>query len=267
MSELHHAMKEIHYVDREIQDRNRVNELHPVSKLFVTISYLIAVVSFSKYQLLDLLAMGIYPLVMSIWYDISFKRCATRLRVVFFFVFIMGIVNPFFDRVPIIKVGSLLITGGMISMLTLWMKTILAVFAGYILMEMTSMEEICYGLQRLHVPALFITVLSLIYRYLILMLKEVDKVTTAYKMRATNQKGIHYRAWGSLVGYLMLRTIDRGQIVYESMTLRGFQGAFPATEAIYKKGASTLFVILWMGAFIGLRLFPVFEIVGNLLMR
>ena len=48
----------------------------------------------------------------------------------------------------------------------------------------------------------------------------------AYSLRAPGQKGIHFRVWGSLVGMLLLRSMDRSETVYQSMTLRGFQGDF-----------------------------------------
>ena len=43
---------------------------------------------------------------------------------------------------------------------------------------------------------------------------------TAYALRAPGEKGIHFRAWGSLLGQLLLRSVDRAQLVYESMLLR-----------------------------------------------
>ena len=66
----------------------------------------------------------------------------------------------------------------------------------------------------------------LIERYFYIMGEEADRIVTAYKLRAPKQKGIHYSAWGTLVGMWLIRSMDRAGIVYESMLLRGFKGDF-----------------------------------------
>ena len=51
-------------------------------------------------------------------------------------------------------------------------------------------------------------------------------MTDAYSLRAPGQTGLHYKVWGTMVGQLLLRSMDRAQIVYDSMMLRGYQGEF-----------------------------------------
>lgn len=87
----------------------------------------------------------------------------------------------------------------------------------------------------------------------------------AYKLRAPGQKGIHFKVWGSFLGLLLLRSMDRAQTVYESMLLRGYQGEIRGREFRGSKGRSVLYVCLWTAALLFLRLVPVFEIVGNFL--
>lgn len=48
----------------------------------------------------------------------------------------------------------------------------------------------------------------------------------AYLLRAPGQNGIHISAWGSFLGQLLLRSMDRAQELYSSMRLRGFNGEF-----------------------------------------
>ena len=79
------AIREIHHVDREKGSCSRNNALHPVVKLFITILYMLLVVSVGNYNPAGLLYLLVYPLAMMILYDISFCRCARRLKVVFFF--------------------------------------------------------------------------------------------------------------------------------------------------------------------------------------
>lgn len=52
------------------------------------------------------------------------------------------------------------------------------------------------------------------------------EVVQAYELRAPGQKGIHFKVWGSLMGQMLLRSMDRAEVIYESMCLRGFDGVF-----------------------------------------
>lgn len=112
-------------------------------------------------------------------------------------------------------------------MITLILKGLYAVAAAYLLMVTTPMEDLCRALRKLHVPSVLVTVIMLIYRYLSVFLEEVAKIRTAYSMRAPGQKGIHFKVWGSLAGMLLLRSMDRSEAVYQSMSLRGYRGEFP----------------------------------------
>lgn len=264
MSKVNQAIREIHHIDDQTLARDRMKSIHPVAKLLVTVVYMVFVVSHKKYDIGGMLPLVIYPLVMMILLDISISRGIKRLKVAFFFVFMMGIANVFFDKQVLFTFAGISVTGGMISMITLWIKALFTVAAVYILMEITSMVSICYALCNLKVPKVLVTAFMLTYRYLVLMLKEVDRVMTAYSMRAPGQKGVHMKAWGSLAGNMLLRTIDRGQRVYECMVMRGFDGAFYLQEKIETLTPSVLYVGVWCVVLTILQFLPVFELVGRI---
>ena len=149
-------------------------------------------------------------------------------------------------------------------MITLILKGFFAIISSYLLITTTSIEDICYALKLLHIPNTLITVFMLIYRYIMVFLKEVEKIWIAYSLRAPKQKGVNFKAWGSMIGSLMIRSIDRAQIIYESMELRGFNpdNFFVRSQKLNKYG-----VIYFVGMCVMLviiRFVPIFEIIGNL---
>ena len=86
----------------------------------------------------------------------------------------------------------------------------------------------------------------------------------AYTLRAPGQKGIHVSAWGSFLGQLLLRSMDRAQQLYESMQMRGFRGEFYyASEEPYQK-KDALYLLLWMTVFLLLRFVNLSELLGNI---
>ena len=124
MSQLSRGKLEIRDMDRLAAQESVVHSLHPLSKLLVTFIYIAVVVSFPKYDLSGLTAMVLYPVLMFQLADIPVRQCFYKLRVVMPLVCAVGIVNPFLDHTPVMQLGSLTVTGGVLSMITLMMKGI-----------------------------------------------------------------------------------------------------------------------------------------------
>jgi len=228
--------------------------IHPLPKLLVTILFLLLTVSFGKYDLPGLLKMGIYLVAAFVLGGISVKLLVKRMKLVLALVCLVGIANPFFDREMLFMVGSLKVTGGMISAVTLMVKGVYCVSASYLLMVTTRMEDLCYALRKLHVPKTFVTILMLVYRYIIVLLKELERMTDAYALRAPGQKGVHYKAWGTMVGQLLLRSMDRAQTVYDSMRLRGYCGEFYLRCKKTAGMGDYLYGIGWSAALLAVRI-------------
>lgn len=248
--------------------RNRwLNRIHPLAKLLVTFFYIGTVVSYDKYNLPGVLSMALYPMVVMILGEVSFVRCLERIWAVLLLVSFVGAANPLIERTAVLEIGDVTITAGMISMVTLMLKGCFAVLASYILMVTTTVEGICQALAGLHVPHVVVTVILLSYRYIIVLLKEGDRLVTAYRMRAPGQRGIHHKVWGPFLGQLLIRSMDRGQNVYESMLLRGYDRTplFRAKSRWNKK--SWCYLLVCVGAVAMLRLVPVSVLAGRWLIR
>ncbi len=266
MSNRNSVLKEIHQIDDYMQRVTIMTSIHPCAKLLVTVCYLGILVSFPQYDLSGLLAMGIYLIVVYQLGDISIKKTAWGLKEIFLMLLLLGVANLFFDREVLAIWGGIEVTGGMLSFITLYLKGIFALLASYALIATTGIENICYALQVFRLPRIMITVILLIYRYLVMFLKEVERISLAYSMRAPGQKGIHRKAWGSLVGNMLIRSIDRSQTVYESMELRGFGGEFQLKKkeniSSSRSFGYAFFASLFLLVF---RIFPVFEWIGLLI--
>ncbi|MCI7097324.1 MAG: cobalt ECF transporter T component CbiQ [Lachnospiraceae bacterium] len=264
MNQISNAIYEIHHMDTIASRDQWVNQIHPLVKFVLTVTYIAMVVSFSKYDLIGLVGMMVYPIAGFILAELSFKDSLKRLRIVIPLVCLIGIVNPFFDRVPI-QIGDITVNGGVISMFTLIFKGIFTVLAAYLLIATTTIEKICYALRLLHLPEIMITQFLLTYRYVTVLLEEVNRITQAYSLRAPNQKGIHYKVWGTLTGQVLLRSMDRANAVYESMLLRGYDGSFSYMgKDIGITVPDVIYMIFWLAVFIIFRRYPVFLIVGSL---
>lgn len=266
MAKLDTTVQDIHKLDTNAAVGRETQKVHAVSRLLVTFCYIFVTASFSKYNLCGVLSMVLYLIVTGFFYELSFRECVRKIWPVFLMAALVGAANPFFDRAVYGSIYGFGVTYGMVSMLTLMLKGIFCVTASCFLVMSTGMEEICYALRRLLVPKELVTVSLLIYRYLIVLLKEVKRMSQAYRLRAPAQRGIHWRAWGTFVGQLLLRSTQRADTVYESMLLRGFDGEFAGGNARASMGKSIAYFAGWVFVFVLLRIFPVFEMAGGLLL-
>src|SRR5574344_2889415 len=126
------------------------------------------------------------------------------------------------------------------------------------------MNGICYSLKCIHVPSVLISMLYLMYRYLLVLLKEINNMYQSYLLRAPNQKGIAFKYWGVFIGQLLLRTITRAQSIYQSMLLRGYKGDFYLENKAVNVNVSFVYVIVWCTIFIFLRNYNVLKATGDL---
>ena len=245
-----------------------MNRLHPLAKLLSSVAYVAITASFHKYDIIGIAVMGVFPLFSFIVGELSLLDGLYRMRLVLPLVIAVGLLNPFFDRNVLFYAGSVAVTGGMVSMVTLMIRGLYTVLAVYVLAATTSVEEICYALRCLHVPGSLVLVVLLMGRYIYLLGTEASRITTAYHLRAPRQRGIHRRAWGTLVGQWLMRSMDKAETVYESMCLRGFRGDFSNRTGRMKRKlrpGDFLYPTAWIGIFLLLRFTNLVEALGGLL--
>lgn len=264
MDKLSQAQSELREMDALAAEDSPVHRLHPLCKLIVTVAYIATVVSFPKYDFAGLVVMVLYPVLLFQAADIPVKTCFYKLRVVLPLVCAVGLVNPFLDHVPLMQFGNLTVTGGVVSMITLMMKGVFSLMASFLLIATTPIDALCAALRKLHVPSVLTTLLLLTYRYIGLMLEQVAIMTESYKLRAPGQKGIHISAWGSFLGQLLLRSMDRAEELYASMRLRGFQGEFFYAQVMPCKRSGIVYTIACVAAFALARLVPITSLLGSL---
>ena len=267
LNKMEKALYELGEMDALAARKSPVHGLCPTAKLISVVFYILTVVSFGKYSLSGLAVMLLYPVVLFQLSGIPVRTCFHKLRIVLPLVLAVGLFNPFFDRTPVMTLNGLTVTGGMVSMLTLMLKGTLCLMASFVLMATTGIDSLCAALRRLHIPGMIVTLLLLTYRYVGMMTEEVAIMTDAYHLRAPGQKGIHHSAWGSFLGQLLLRSMDRAGEIYGSMQLRGFHGEFHYAKAQQCTAADVLFGIGSIGLILLMRRVDLAQTIGELLMR
>lgn len=267
MDRLSKAQSEFKEMDAIAGGDSPIHQIHPLCKLAVTVIYIFTVTSFYKYDLSGLAVMVLYPVCVFQAARIQVRICFYKLRAVLPFICAVGLANPFLDHMPVVQIGDVVVTGGVISMLTLMMKGCFALMASFLLIATTPIDHLYTALRKIRVPGVLVTLLLLTYRYIGVMMGEASVMAQAYSLRAPGQKGIHISAWGSFLGQLLLRSMDRAQRLYSSMVLRGFQGDFYYSDIPACRVGSILFMVSCICFFVCARLVNITQMAGDLFVR
>lgn len=241
-----------HTLETLAEGKTVIHGLHPLAKTITTFVYVVIVVSFNPYELSGLLPFFFYPVTLMALAEIPYKPLLSRLAIALPFGIFAGIANLIFVRETALTLLGLPISYGLISFISIIIKTVLTVMAVLILISTTPMPLLSRQLAALKVPSIFILVLSLIYRYISVLVEEALSMYTAYALRSPDQKGIRMKDMGIFVGQLLLKSMDRAERVYQAMRCRGFTGVYDyiplpkltGKEAVYLLGLSAAFVLL-----------------------
>ncbi len=267
MNKMEKALWEFAEMDELSAQDSPIHRLSPTAKLLTAVLYILLVVSFHKYDLSGLSVMLLYPVLLFQLSGIPVHVCFYKLRIVLPLVMAVGLFNPFFDRETLLFLGEVPVSGGIISMLTLMLKGLLCLMVSFLLMATTPIDSLCAALRMLHVPGMLVTMLLLTYRYVGVMTQELAVMTDAYHLRAPGQKGIHISAWGSFLGQLLLRSMDRAQELYGSMLLRGYHDHFHYAPMKPFALSDGLYLSVCVAVFFLLRFFNAAQFLGSLLVR
>ena len=267
MNKMQKALHELAEMDELAARSSPIHALHPAAKLIATIAYILVTLSFDKYDLGGLVPMLLWPVLLFQLSGIEVRSCFYKLRIVLPLVMAVGLFNPFFDKTVVLRLGALAVTGGVVSMLTLMLKGLYCLMASFLLMATTPIDLLCAALRQLHVPKLLVTLLLLTYRYVGVMTEELAVMTEAYHLRAPGQKGIHVSAWGSFLGQLLLRSMDRAQELYASMLLRGYRQQFHYADSKPFRARDALYLLGCILAFLLLRTVKVAQLLGGTIVR
>ena len=267
MNKMEHALHELHEMDALAAQDSPIHRLSPLAKLLATVVYIVVTVSFHKYQLSGLAVMALIPVFLFQVSGIPVRTCFYKLRIVLPLVMAVGLFNPLFDRAPMFYLGSVAVSGGVVSMLSLMLKGVLCLMMSFLLIATTPIDSLCAALRKLHVPNILVTLLLLTFRYVGVMTEELAIMTDAYRLRAPGQKGVHISAWGSFLGQALLRSMDRAQELYSSMLLRGYEGEFRYAKTAPFGAKDAAYMLCVAAACILFRYVNLAELLGRLFVR
>ncbi len=240
---------EIGYLDQLASQETAIHRLDPRAKIITTLGFLMAVVSFHKYEIAALLPFALYPIVLAASGRVPITYLGKRLLAVAPFAILVGIANPWLDRETLLNIGSVGVSGGWVSFSSILLRFLLTIGTAFILIATTSFTTICLGLQRLGVPQVLTVQFLFLYRYIFVLGEEAVRLVRARALRSFGKRGLGMKVFASLVGQLLLRTLDRAERIHTAMRCRGFDGEIRTSKTLSIGRAEVLFTLCWCAGF------------------
>lgn len=125
---------------------------------------------------------------------------------------------------------------GLIRFVSVVIRSWLSVQGAILLTATTTFPDLMHALHHLRVPSVLVAVISFTYRYLFILIEEVQRLLRGREARSAAApddtvrpgRSITWRAGvaGNMVGQLFLRSYERSERVYAAMLARGYTGQY-----------------------------------------
>ena len=121
---------------------------------------------------------------------------------------------------------------GLLRFSGILLRSLISLQAAVWLTATTRFPDILHALRHLRVPAVLVSIIAFMYRYLFVLVEEVERQLRARAARSARLPGargggtVGWRAStaGHMAGQLFVRSLDRSDRVYHAMLARGYRG-------------------------------------------
>lgn len=127
-------------------------------------------------------------------------------------------------------------------------RAILCLLMLNLLILTTPIPALLQALASLRVPPILVATLTAMYRYIEVLVNEIQTMRRAAASRNLNEKSQWQRLiLGNMFGALFIRTYERGDRVYQAMLARGYTGMPLRTETCCIRRSDRLALTLMVG--------------------
>lgn len=165
------------------------------------------------------------------------------------------------------QIGSWELTvsdAGLLRFLTILVRSWLSVQVAILLAATTPFHVLAHAMRHLRIPAILISIISFMYRYIFVLNEEVIRLLRARAARSA--QAVHNKkqsvVWqarvaGNMVGQLFLRSLERSDRVYAAMQARGFRGQFLTLDPHHLTRRD------WVSSALALALIALVQLIGR----
>lgn len=209
------------YIDRYAYLDSVIHKLDSRIKIIISFGLIVYIVLAGPTAYLSFIICGSVLFFLAFISRIPFLFIFKKTLVVIPFVILISLFIPFVKKEDGVVLFFSIVTKSYLSMLSMVLLT-----------STTKFSDLLKGLERLKMPKIFIMIISFMYRYLFLIVDELQRMERAKNSRTFGRTGrLHIiRTLSNIAGVLFIRSYERAERVYFSMCSRGFNGEIKTPE-------------------------------------
>ncbi|HRZ14266.1 MAG TPA: cobalt ECF transporter T component CbiQ [Candidatus Omnitrophota bacterium] len=265
MNKLSAQFLDIGYSDTLAGGNSFLHRLDPRAKLIATLAFIVTVVSFDKYAVSGLIPFCVFPITLIALGGLPAGYLLKKVLLVSPFAILVAVFNPLIDRQVLVRFGSLAISGGWVSFISIFLRFVLTVTAALVLIALTGFNQVCLAMAKFGMPRPFVVQLLFFFRYLFVLSEEAQRMLRARQLRSFDRRAMQWGTFVSLAGHLLVRTLDRAERIYLAMCSRGFDGRIRILRRMKIGLPETVFVLGWVLVFVFMRFYNVPSHLGALI--
>lgn len=265
MSTITSALLDVKHLEILASRESAIHRLNPLAKVLVTLLFILCVISCDRYELTGLFPFFLFPITMIALADLPLQYILKKMLLFLPFILLIGIFNPVFDRTPFVQIGSLTVSSGWISFLSIIIRSILTLCGAFILIGTTGFTATCQALRQMGMPQVFTTQLLFLYRYIFVLAEEADRASLARELRSCGTQGQGVASYSSLTGALLLRTWGRAERIHSALLARGYNGEFHREQSSGFGRMEIRYCTSWASIFIIFRLTDIPSLLGGII--
>jgi len=220
-------------------------------KLIIVLVNIIFIVSVAKGRYMVLALFGALALLVMVLFKPDYRKIPGRVFAVFLYPICISVFIPFINPGNVIasldlRIFTITVTdNGLATLITVLIKSFLSILLVASLLLSTDEKELFYGLRKMKVPKIMVSIMFLMYRYIFLIREESRMGQMAINSRVFKKS--YYtvnRRIAYLMGNLFIKSFDRAENIYKSMESRGFDGEFHITGRTSKSSSPDIIFLL-----------------------
>jgi cobalt/nickel transport system permease protein len=258
------------FLDRYREGTSLVHRLDPRLKLLAALAFVLAATSTPPRAWPGLVLLGVLALGAILAARIPPIEVLKRSAIALPFAGMVAVSLPFTRGGGVIWAWhafgwTLTVTDeGLMLFGAVLVKAWLSVLVAGVLVATTRFPDLLHAMRSLHLPAILVTTISFMYRYLFVLVDEAMRLQTARIARSVGSgRTVWWRArvLGGMIGSLFIRSYERSERIYAAMLARGLAGEMRTLTRFTWQARDTWVALAWAVALGGATA------VGRLLIR
>lgn len=221
MNKYAYSLFSLEHIEELTKKDTTIHHLQPIVKLFFTVFFIIFTLTSTSYALFSYLFLIGLVILICFLAKIPVREMMKRTLIGLPFSFFLGLSNVILMPTPI-SFYNIPLTIGLLSMISIMLKTFLCLAIVFLFVATTPLEDIAGAFVMLHVPYFLVSIILVTYRYIYLLVEEAGKMHQAYILRHFKKDALEMKHMGSFLGLLFVRSLHHAHLVDDAMSLRGY---------------------------------------------